>query len=198
MDEQVVAEGSGGVSSPVNKSQVKSSKVRITWPFYVLFAFVAGLVGVILAWGFLSESLAALGIPDPGPMTTAGLPFLRAVGWIVAALSAGSFMATTFFISPREIKRSAEDGPQKASYLNRSYLSVDGSIAARTGSFAAICFGLVAIVMIPMVMSDLSGQPFTEALKLQNWAIAFEQVALAKAWSWVAGFAFITGIAGLF
>lgn len=198
MDEQVVAEGSGGVSSPVNKSQVKSSKVRITWPFYVLFAFVAGLVGVILAWGFLSESLAALGIPDPGPMTTAGLPFLRAVGWIVAALSAGSFMATTFFISPREIKRSAEDGPQKASYLNRSYLSVDGSIAARTGSFAAICFGLVAIVMIPMVMSDLSGQPFTEALKLQNWAIAFEQVALAKAWAWVAGFAFITGIAGLF
>lgn len=198
MDEQVVAEGSGGVSSPVNKAQVKSSKVRITWPFYVLFAFVAGLVGAILAWGFLSESLAALGIPDPGPMTTAGLPFFRAVGWIVAALSAGSFMATTFFISPREIKRSAEDGPQKASYLNRSYLSVDGSIAARTGSFAAICFGLVAIVMIPMVMSDLSGQPFTEALKLQNWAIAFEQVALAKAWTWVAGFAFITGIAGLF
>ena len=112
MDEQVVAEGSGGVSSPVNKSQVKSSKVRITWPFYVLFAFVAGLVGAILAWGFLSESLAALGIPDPGPMTTAGLPFLRAVGWFVAALSAGSFMAPSFFISPRETKRSAEDGHQ--------------------------------------------------------------------------------------
>ncbi|ANE04687.1 cytochrome c oxidase assembly protein [Corynebacterium crudilactis] len=198
MDEQVVADSSGGASSPVQEVHKKNNKVKITWPFYVLFAFVAGLVGAILAWGFLSDSLAALGIPDPGPVTSAGLPFLRAVGWIVAALSVGSFLATTFFISPREVKQSAEDGILKSSYLNRAYLSVDGLIAARTGAFAALCFGLIAIVMIPLVMSDLSGQPFAEALKPHNWAIAFEQVALAKAWAWVAFFAFLTGLAGLF
>ena len=202
MDEQVVADNSGGDNSPVKKSvdspvQKNSSTVKITWPFYVLFACVAGLVGAILAWGFLSNSLAALGIPDPGPVTTAGLPFLRAVGWIVAALSVGSFLASTFFINPRVKKYSAEDGPVAPNNLNHATLSVDGSIAARTGAFAALCFALIAVVMIPLVMSDLSGQPFVEALKPQNWAIAFQQIALAKAWAWVAIFAVITGVAGL-
>lgn len=75
--------------------------VRSTWPLYLLFFGVSGLVGGTIAYGFLGESLAALGIPDPGPMTTYGLPFFRAVGWMLAALSVGSFMFAAFFISPR-------------------------------------------------------------------------------------------------
>ncbi|MFP7364209.1 cytochrome c oxidase assembly protein [Corynebacterium callunae] len=169
---------------------IKKSRVRVSWPLYILFACVAGLVGAILSWGFLSDSLAALGIPDPGPITTAGLPFLRAVGWILASLSVGSFLASTFFISPRLV-----DGKND---LKRALLSVDGAISTRTGALAALCFGLIAIVMIPLVMSDLSGQPFSSAIQPQNWSIAFEQVATAKAWAWVAVFAFITGILGLF
>lgn len=192
MDEQVIAEGAmpNSVDNRAKTGENKKSRVRNTWPLYLLFALVAGLVGAILAWGFLSESLSALGIADPGPVTTAGLPFLRAVGWIVASLSVGSFLASTFFIAPRTV-----DGKNN---LQKALLSVDGALASRTGALAAICFGLIAIVMIPLVMSDLSGQPFSSAIQPQNWSIAFEQVATAKAWGWVAVFAFTTGIIGLF
>lgn len=169
---------------------VKNSRVRSTWPLYVLFIVVAGIVGGSISWGFLSDSLAALGIPDPGNLTTAGLPFLRAAAWMVAALSVGSFLTSTFLIGPRTV-----DGIND---LKKAVLNVDGTLAARTGSVAAICFGLIGILMIPLVMSDLSGQPFSTAVQPANWAVAFEQVALAKAWGWASGFAFVTGIAGLF
>ena len=204
MDEQVAVSGTPGQSpvAPDGSSEmntttpkvteqqtVKNRSVRSTWPLYVFFIVVAGIVGGTISWGFLSDSLAALGIPDPGAFTTAGLPFLRAAGWMIAALSVGSFLASTFLISPRTV-----DGVND---LRRSELNVDGTLAARTGSIAAICFGLVGILMIPLVMSDLSGQPFSTAVQPANWVVAFEQVALAKAWAWCSGFAFLTGVAGL-
>src|SRR5699024_11649264 len=66
---------------------------------------------------FLADSLAALGIPDPGRLTTFGLPFFRAIAWILMALSIGSFMTTAFFISP--------DIPEKDnSRLNEARLTV--------------------------------------------------------------------------
>ena len=170
-------------------STARNRRVRPTWPLYVLFFVVAGVVGGTISWGFLSDSLAALGIPDPGFVTTAGLPFLRAAGWMIAALSVGSFLASTFLISPRTV-----DGGND---LRRAVLNVDGTLAARTGAVAALCFGLVGILMIPLVMSDLSGQPFSVAVQPANWLVAFEQVAVAKAWLWCSIFAFITGIAGL-
>ena len=163
--------------------------MRPTWPLYVLFLVVAGVVGGTISWGFLADSLAALGIPDPGAVTTAGLPFLRAAGWMIAALSVGSFLASTFLISPRTV-----DGVND---LRRAVLNVDGTLAARTGAVAALCFGLVGILMIPLVMSDLSGQPFSVAVQPANWLVAFEQVAVAKAWLWCSIFAFITGVGGL-
>lgn len=174
------------VAGPPAKSR---GRVRATWPLYLLFAVVAGTVGALISWGLLSESLAALGIPDPGIITTAGLPFFRAVAWICAALSAGSFLASAFLISPRTVAGKID--------LNRAPLSVDGLIAARTGAVAAICFGLIGILMIPLVLSDLSGQPFSTAVQPANWAIAFGQVATAQAWAWAAGFALFTGISGL-
>lgn len=38
------------------------------------FVIFAGLVGGIISLFFLADSLAALGIPDPGRVTTFGLP----------------------------------------------------------------------------------------------------------------------------
>lgn len=92
----------GSTPSPGTPRRARGvSKVRPTWPLYLAFFVVAGLVGTTIAWGFLTESLAALGIPDPGHLTTAGLPFLRAVGWMLAALAVGSFLTSSFLISPR-------------------------------------------------------------------------------------------------
>src|SRR5699024_8835521 len=128
MDEQVAVSGTPGrpqgastssapgVGSELNQptvnptaadkastSAARNRRVRPTWSLYVLFFVVAGVVGGTISWGFLSDSLAALGIPDPGVVTTAGLPFLRAAGWMIAALSVGGFLASTFLISPRTV-----------------------------------------------------------------------------------------------
>lgn len=145
-----------------------------------MFAMVAGIVGAIISWVFLAESLAALGVPDPGPFTTAGLPFFRAAGWMLAALSAGSFMASTFFFAP-----------QPAPSLLKARLSVDGALAAKTGAVAALCFGLIALFMIPMVLSDVSGQPLSEAIQPAMWPMALSRISAALAWMWSAIIAFV-------
>lgn len=166
-------------------------KVRSTWPLYLIFAIVAGTVGMTIALGFVSENLAALGLPDPGLTTTAGLPFFRAAGWIFASLAVGSYLFSAFLISP---KLPGKDNTK----LRGAPLSVDGHLASRTGSVAAICFGLIGILMIPLVLSDVSGQPFSVAVQPQAWGAALEQVATAVAWAWVAAISLVVGVAGLF
>ena len=42
---------------------------------YLAALIVSGLVAGVISLFFLAESLAALGIPDPGRLTTFGLPF---------------------------------------------------------------------------------------------------------------------------
>ncbi|WKD58821.1 cytochrome c oxidase assembly protein [Corynebacterium caspium] len=165
--------------------------VRKTWPLYILFIGVAGLVGMGISWGFLTESLAALGIPDPGRITTASLPFLRAASWMLVSLGVGSFLASGFLISPRIPDR---DNTR----LLESRLSVDGHIAARTGSISMLFVALIATTMIPITLSDVSGNPLSQAIQPGSWAIAINQVSAALAWAWMAGIAALIGICGLF
>ncbi len=161
--------------------------LRSTWPLYLAFLVVGGVVGASISWGFLNESLAALGIPDPGVLTTAGLPFVRAVAWLLAALSVGSFVFASFFISP-----------SPASSLRHAIVSVDGLLAARTGAKAALAFAIISLLMVPMVLSDVSGQPLQVAMQPANWQIALSQVAEAQAWLACAIIAGVVGIAGVF
>ncbi|MCS5480561.1 bifunctional copper resistance protein CopD/cytochrome c oxidase assembly protein [Corynebacterium sp. YIM 101645] len=165
-------------------------RVRPTWPLYLLFLGVAGVIGGTIAYSFLGESLAALGIPDPGIATTFGLPFFRAVGWMLAALSAGSFLFSAFLISPRL------PGGDNAR-LHQASLSVDGHLASRTGAVAALCFGLVALLMIPLVLSDVSGTPLAQTLGPEALVVALQQVAMAQVWLIVALIALVTGLTGL-
>ncbi|AGF73845.1 bifunctional copper resistance protein CopD/cytochrome c oxidase assembly protein [Corynebacterium halotolerans] len=164
--------------------------MRPIWPLYLLFLVVAGAIGGTIAYSFLGESLAALGIPDPGIATTFGLPFFRAVGWMLAALSAGSFLFAAFLISPRL------PGGDNARLTGAS-LTVDGHLASRTGAVAALCFGLVALLMIPLVLSDVSGTPLVQTLGPEALAVALEQVAMAQVWLIVALIALVTGATGL-
>ncbi|MDK8450923.1 cytochrome c oxidase assembly protein [Corynebacterium mastitidis] len=160
-------------------------QARGSWPLYLLFSLIAGLVGAAISWGFLGESLQALGIPDPGRLTTGGLPFFRAVGWMLASLGAGSFLASAFLIAPR---------PEP---ILRARLSVDGHIAARTGALSILCFGLVALLMIPLTLSDVSGTPFAQTLRPEAWSVAISQVSTALAWLWVALICAVVGALGL-
>ncbi|MDO5669057.1 MAG: cytochrome c oxidase assembly protein [Corynebacterium sp.] len=174
----------------VTRASISEKKVRPTWPLYLLFFGVAGLVGATISFEFLTDSLVALGIPDPGPVTTWGLPFFRAVGWMLAALAIGSFMFAAFYISPK-----VPGGDN--SRLVEAPLSVDGDIAARTGALATLSFGLIALLMIPLTLSDVSGTPFRNTLAIDMWGVAISQVSTALAWSVVAGISLVVGVAGL-
>lgn len=228
-------------ATPVGAAQGSAqrlTKVRSTWPLYLAFFLVAGLVGTTIAWGFLTESLAALGIPDPGHLTTAGLPFLRAVGWMLAALAVGSFLTSSFLISPRldprpttttqdtqDAKKTQDTqdtqeplDPESAEALaraagavevenpvtrhdeiglRRAFLSADGHIAARTGAYATLGFALIAFVMVPLALSDVSGTPFFQTLQPAYWGTAISQVSTSLAWFWVGIIAGITGLLSL-
>jgi len=77
------------------------------------------------------------------------------------------------------------------------YLTVDGLIASRTGAVAALVFALIGIIMVPLVLSDVSGQPITEAIQPANWLVALNQVADAQAWLISAIIALVVGGAAL-
>lgn len=159
--------------------------VRSTWPLYLVVLLVGALVAGSISYSFLAESLSALGIPDPGPATTFGLPALRGAAWLMAALAAGSFFFSAFLIPPDR-----ED-------LNQARLTVDGHIAARTGASAAAGLGVAALVMIPMVLSDVSGTPLASVFfQPSAWATALSQVAEGAVWGIVALLSFLTAIAG--
>lgn len=51
--------------------------------------------------------------------------------------------------------------------------------------------------MVPLVLSDVSGQPITEAIQPANWFVALNQVADAKAWLISAMIALVVGGAAL-
>ncbi|QNQ90861.1 copper resistance protein [Corynebacterium poyangense] len=179
-----------------------NSRPTTTWPLYLVFFGFAGIVGAWISFGLLTDSLAALGIPDPGPLTTIGYPLFRAIGWMVAALSVGSFLASSFLISPRlpgaKTETFGTDTQRDTTRLSHSLLTVDGHLACRTGALSQLCFGFIALFMIPLALSDVSGQPLATAIRPANWPIAIDQVAASLAYFWVAVIAMITGICGLF
>ncbi|WJY68645.1 cytochrome c oxidase assembly protein [Corynebacterium auris] len=165
-----------------------SRAVRAAWPIYAAGLVIAAVVAGSISEVFLSESLAALGIPDPGVVTTFGLPALRGAVWVLTALAAGSFLFSAFLVPPR---RGGED-------LNGAQLTVDGHIAARTAAWASLSVALCSLVMIPLVLSDVSGTPFGQVvLQPASWQLALSQVADAGVWLTVAVFALVVGVAGL-
>lgn len=165
----------------------KMQAAKAAWPFYLAAALVAAVVAGAVSQSMAGESLQALGIPDPGWPTTFGLPALRGAAWILAALAVGSFMFTAFMIPPRTV---GED-------LNGAPLTVDGHLASRTGAWAAAGLTLVGLVMIPLVLSDVSGQPLSEVFfQADSWALAVRQVQQAQVWLTVAAISAVVALGG--
>lgn len=153
------------------------------------FVVFAGLVGGIISLFFLADSLAALGIPDPGRMTTFGLPFFRAVSWMLMALAIGSFMSSAFLIYPAVPDKDNER-------LIEAGLTVDGHIAARTGAWAAVGAAVVSLIEVPLVMSDLTGTPLGQVLNPELMGMAVGQIATSQVWLLTAGIAALVAIMG--
>lgn len=149
---------------------------------FVVAGLVSAMVAAIVVGLSAAEALVLLGIPDPGPVTTYGLPAVRAAGEIAAVVAIGSFLLAAFFVPP-----------QKSGVLD-----VDGYRAVRTASYAAMVWAACALVLVPLTLSEASGQPFTEAMKPQNVLNSIDQVELAGAWRWTAIIAVVLALLARF
>ncbi|QCB51710.1 copper resistance protein CopD [Rhodococcus sp. PAMC28707] len=150
-----------------------------TTSVFVAAGAIAGIVAALVVTLSASDALVLLGIPDPGPATVYGLPAVRAIGEVAVSIAIGSFLLAAFLVPP-----------QKSGVLD-----VGGYRAVRTGSVAAIVWAACALVLVPLTLSDTSGQPFTTAIQPSNLWVALEQVEIASAWRWTAILAVLLAIA---
>lgn len=149
------------------------------WPVLTAVAVVAGLVAAGIGVLSLADALTATGLPDPGPVTTVGLPFVRAAGEIAAAVAVGGFLFAAFLVPPQ----------------TTGVLDAAGYRAVRMARGAALVWAACAALLVPLTISDVSGEPLREHLDpVAMWRIA-GLVDTADAWRWTALLALFVAVA---
>jgi cytochrome c oxidase assembly factor CtaG/putative copper export protein len=148
-------------------SSVRSSAV---WPVLVGVGLLAGVTAAGIGALSLADALTATGLPNPGPVTTYGLPFMRAAGEIAAVVAVGSFLFAAFLVPPQP----------------NGVLDVGGYRALRLGTAASAVWTVCAVLLVPLTVSDVSGQPLREHLNPMSIWSAASLVETAGAWRWTA------------
>jgi putative copper resistance protein D len=158
--------------------RVRSSPV---WPVLVGVGVLAGAIAAGIGALSLADALTATGLPDPGPVTTYGLPFVRAAAEIAAVLAVGSFMFAAFLVPPQ----------------TNGVLDAGGYRALRLGTTASAVWAVCATLLVPLTVSDVSGQPLREHLNpISVWSAA-SLIDTATAWRWSAFIAAAVTLASL-
>ncbi|WP_111512290.1 cytochrome c oxidase assembly protein [Mycobacterium kyogaense] len=151
------------------------------WPLLYGVAVLAGMTAAALSALSLADALTATGLPDPGPVTTYGLPFVKAAGEIAAVIATGSFLFAAFLVPPQAT----------------GVLDVDGYRALRVGTAAAALWTVCAVLMVPLTVSDISGQPLMTRLSPADiWSVA-DLIDIAGAWRWTALFAAVVTVVSI-
>lgn len=151
------------------------------WPVLWGVAVLAGLVAAGIGALSLADALTATGLPDPGPVTTYGLPFVRAAGEIAAVTAVGAFLFAAFMVPPQPT----------------GVLDVAGYRALRLGSAASAVWTVCAVLLVPLTVSDVSGHPLGDQLNpLDIWSVA-SLIDIAGAWRWTALLAALVTLASL-
>ena len=151
------------------------------WPVLLGVAMLAGVVAAGIGALSLADALTATGLPNPGPATTYGLPFLRAAGEIAAVVAAGSFLFAAFLVPPQA----------------NGVLDAAGYRALRLGTAASAVWTVCAALLVPLTVSDVSGHPLRENLNpIEIWSAA-SVVDTATAWRWTAFIAAAVTLASL-
>src|ERR1700744_13622 len=136
------------------------------WPLLAGVALLAGCTAAGIGTVSLAAALARTGVTAPGPVTTLGLPFVRAAGEVAAVLAVGAFLFAAFLVPP-----------QKSGVLD-----VDGYRAVRIGTVATGTWAVCAALLVPLTISDVSGQPITAHLNPATmWSLA-SLINIASAW----------------
>ncbi|UGT41642.1 cytochrome c oxidase assembly protein [Nocardia yamanashiensis] len=155
-------EPSAGTGVQVNRAGTGGTFAGVAAVSTAVTAVVAALVVGLSA----SQALSLLGIPDPGPLTTYGLPAVRAVADLAAALTVGSLLFAAFFVPPQA------DG----------LLDVGGFRALRRAGNLALVWAGASALLVPLTLSDTTGQPFLDSLRPESVWRAADQVDVAGSW----------------
>lgn len=138
---------------------------------------VAGVVGlgtavaVLVAAGLTALSgarpIADLGLPDPGVLTTVGLPAVRAAAEVCMVLTIGAVLLAAFLVPPQR----------------SGYLDVAGYRALRTASWAATGWTAAALLLVPLSVADALGRPVSDVLDVGLLLDLAPRLSAATAWS---------------
>jgi putative copper resistance protein D len=162
---------------------IVAAKERTTagWPVLVGVGMLAGLTAAGIGALSLADALTATGLPDPGPVTTYGLPFVRAAGEIAAVVAVGCFLFAAFLVPPQ----------------TNGVLDAPGYRAMRLGTAASAVWTVCAAMLVPLTVSDVSGQPLHANLSPAAIWGAAGLVDIAGAWRWTAFLAAAVTVASL-
>lgn len=144
-------------------------------PSVLLGSAAAVLVAVGLTALSGSRPLEALGLPDPGGLTTYGLPAVRTLGEIVAVLTVGALLTAAFLAVPQL------DG----------FLGLAGYRALRAGSYTAGAWTVTALLMIPLTVADTLGRPLGRGLGFGQLVAMVPRLEVATAWLVTASLALV-------
>ena len=125
-----------------------------------------------------ASAIKLAGVPDPGWITTYGLPVVGGVGQLSAAIALGSAVLAAFFV------------PAQADGI----FDIGGYRAMRISAVASLVWGVCALLGVPLAISDVSGETFAESIKPANLTHAYGQVAGAQTWLWTAIFALLAAV----
>ncbi|MGB8389868.1 cytochrome c oxidase assembly protein [Mycobacterium sp.] len=175
------------VGRPVGKAReyrttnATAERRPLVWPLLICVAVLAGGTAAGIGALSLADALTATGLPDPGPATTLGLPFVRAAAETAAALAVGSFLFAAFLVPPQ----------------SSGVLDADGYRALRLGTVASAAWAVCAALLVPLTISDVSGQPVVDHLNpLRVWSLA-GLITTASTWRWIAVLAAVVALASL-
>ncbi|WP_194837589.1 cytochrome c oxidase assembly protein [Nocardia sp. XZ_19_369] len=170
------------MSSAQDPSASSGLEVTRSAATYAVIIALAGAIAAVVAALVVALSaahaLSLLGIPDPGPLTTYGLPAVRALADLSAALTVGSLLFAAFLVPPQ------------ASGL----LDVGGYRAIRRASNFALIWAGCAALLVPLTVSDTTGQPVGDTLRPDGLWRAIDQIELAGAWRTTVIFALIVAV----
>ena len=107
----------------------------------------------------------SLGLPDPGELTTYGLPVVRTITEVAAMIAVGALMLGSLLVPPR-----------KARMESAGYRTL------RSASYAAGTWAIGALSMVPLTVADSIGRPVTDVLGFGE--LIGMVPALDTAWAW--------------
>jgi cytochrome c oxidase assembly factor CtaG/putative copper export protein len=151
-------------------SPVRNARTGTVWPVLVGVGLLAGVTAAGIAGLSVADALTATGLPNPGPVTSYGLPLFRAAGEIAAVVAVGSFLLAAFLVPPQ----------------SNGVLDVSGYRALRVGTFASGMWAVCAAMLVPLTVSDVTGQPLASRLSPADvWSVA-GLIEAAGTWRWTA------------